>query len=104
MRCHSFAKGSSQSSIASVGVVYGAKWPAGPHTTSQVAPDPAEISAPANADDKPPAGQLACQPKSDRMLHANEYTLHRHSSIVFNQFAFSAFETHQGSQQTMSGH
>ncbi len=60
VRCHSFAKGSSQSSIASVGVVYGAQWPAGTHTPSHVVPDPAEMSAPANDADEQPAGQLEC--------------------------------------------
>ncbi|KAL0033688.1 hypothetical protein WJX77_000833 [Trebouxia sp. C0004] len=57
VRCHSFAKGSSQSSIASVGVVYGAKWPAGPQTPSHVAPDPADISTPATTADEQPAGR-----------------------------------------------
>lgn len=61
--------------------MYGAKWPAGPHTPSHVAPDHTEISTPAATADEQPAGQLACQPKSDRMPHADKYTLHRHLSV-----------------------
>ncbi|KAL0029551.1 hypothetical protein WJX79_003442 [Trebouxia sp. C0005] len=57
VRCHSFAKGSSQSSIASLGVVYGAKWPDGPHTSSHVAHKPAELSAPSSVADEQPSGR-----------------------------------------------
>jgi len=40
---------------------------------------------------------------STQKLYANEYTLHDTFVDRINQTALSVFETHQGSQQTLSG-